>query len=82
MTRTSVWAGVAVVLAAGPLAFGAGPEDAVLAAQDKRVALTVAADTTGLGAMMTDDLTYTHSNANVDTKAAFLETIGSGKSKY
>jgi len=83
MTRRGI---VAVALAAALIGAGAasaaGPEDAVLAAQDKRVALTIAADVAALGAMMTDDLTYTHSNANVDTKAAFLEAIGSGKSKY
>ena len=31
---------------------------------------------------MSDDLTYTHSNANVETKAEFLEAIRSGKYRY
>ena len=83
MTRRSVWTSVlAVALVAGGTAVAAGPEDAVLAAQDKRIALTVAADVAGLGAMMTDDLTWTHSNANVESKAQFLEAIRSGKYKY
>jgi len=73
---------LAVALVAGGTAVAAGPEDAVLAAQDKRIALTVAADVAGLGAMMTDDLSWTHSNANVESKAQFLEAIRSGKYKY
>jgi ketosteroid isomerase-like protein len=82
MTRRSFWTALPVILVAGGTAFAAGPEDAVLAAQDKRIALTVAADVAGLGAMMTDDLTWTHSNANVESKAQFLEAIRSGKYKY
>ena len=83
MTRRSfVAAGVLAALAAAGPARAAGPEDTVLAAQDKRAALTIAADIAALGAMMTDDLTYTHSSANVDSKASFLEAIGSGKSRY
>jgi ketosteroid isomerase-like protein len=73
---------LAVALVAGRTALAAGPDDAVLAAQDKRIALTVAADVAGLGAMMTDDLSWTHSNANVESKAQFLEAIRSGKYKY
>jgi ketosteroid isomerase-like protein len=82
MTRTGVWVGALVLALAGGPAFGAGTEDAVLGAQDKRIALTVAADVVALGAMMTDDLTWTHSNANVESKAQFLEAIRSGKYKY
>ena len=83
MTRRSIWTSVvAVALVAGGTAVAAGPEDAVLAAQDKRIALTVAADVAGLGAMMTDDLSWTHSNANVESKAQFLEAVRSGKYKY
>ena len=83
MTRTSIVGGaLAAALVGGGAALAAGPEDAVLAAQDKRVALTIAADVTALGAMMTDDLTYTHSSANVDSKAEFLEALRSGRTKY
>ena len=79
MTRRSVWTGALVVALTGGAAFAAGPEDAVLAAQDKRIALTVAADVAALGAMMTDDLSWTHSNANVESTAQFLGAIRSGK---
>jgi ketosteroid isomerase-like protein len=83
MTRRGiVLGGLAGALACAAAARAAGPEQDVLAAQDKRVALTIAADTAALGAMMTDDLTYTHSSANVDSKADFLEALRSGKAKY
>ena len=58
----------------------AGP--AVLAAHDKRIALTIAGDLTGLAAMMTDDLTYTHSSGVEESKAQFLEGLKSGKYLY
>jgi ketosteroid isomerase-like protein len=54
----------------------------VLAAHDKRIALTLAGDLAGLGAMMTDDLTYTHSSGVEETKAEFLEGLKSGKYLY
>ena len=83
MTRRSfVAVGLAAALAAAGSARAAGPEDAVLAAQDKRVALTIAGDVAALSAATTDDLTYLHSNANVETKAEFLEGLRSGKYKY
>jgi uncharacterized protein (TIGR02246 family) len=57
-------------------------EQAVLAAHEKRRAATIAADLPALGALMTDDLTYTHSNANVETKAEFLDALKTGKYQY
>jgi ketosteroid isomerase-like protein len=57
-------------------------EQAVTAAHDRRIAATVAADLAGLGAMMTDDLTYTHSSGVTETKAEFLEGLRSGKYVY
>jgi ketosteroid isomerase-like protein len=80
--RGIVVSGLAAALLGGAAARAAGPEQAVLDAQDRRVALTIAADVAALGAMMTDDLTYTHSSASVDSKADFLEALRSGKSRY
>ena len=57
-------------------------EASVLAAQDKRIAATVAADVAALEAMMTDDLSYTHSSGVVETKAEFLEALKSHKYVY
>lgn len=64
--------------AAAPAAAG----KAVLAAHDARLALTVKGDVDGLAAMMTDDLTYTHSSALTETKAEFLAGLKSGKYLY
>ena len=84
MTRRGLLAGLllASVVGTGASASAADAEQAVLAAQDKRIAATLAADVTLLGEMMTDDLSYTHSNANVETKPEFLEGIRSGKYRY
>ncbi len=55
---------------------------AVLAAQDARFAATIKADVAALSALMTDDLTYTHSSGVTETKAEFLDGIRSGKYAY
>lgn len=60
----------------------ASVEKAVLAAQDQRIAATIAGDPAALGAMMTDDLTYTHSSAVTETKAEFLDGLRTGKYLY
>ena len=44
--------------------------------------LTIAGDLAGLAAMMTDDLTYTHSSGVEESKAQFLEGLKSGKYLY
>lgn len=82
MTRRWMVSGLLLLLGASAIASAGETEQAVLAAQDKRIALTVAGDLAGLGAAMSDDLTWTHSNANVETKADFLEAIRSGKYRY
>jgi len=82
MTRRWMAAGLLSVLGASATASTGDVETAVLAAQDKRIALTIASDVPGLAAAMSDDLTWTHSNANVETKAEFLEAIRSGKYRY
>jgi hypothetical protein len=75
-------AGLLLALCAGANASAGEVEQAVIAAQDRRVALTIAGDVAGLGAAMSDDLSWTHSNAVVETKAEFLEAIRSGKYRY
>ncbi len=55
---------------------------AVLAAQDARFAATIKADVAVLAAMMTDDLTYTHSSGVTETKAEFLEGVKNGRYVY
>jgi uncharacterized protein (TIGR02246 family) len=74
--------GALLVLGTAGMA-GAGEVDqAVLAAQDQRIRLLIAGDLAKLGAAMTEDLTWTHSNAVVETKAEFLDAIKTGKYKY
>ena len=85
MTRR--WArlvlGTAVAAGWGAATARAGDVDqAVLAAHDRRIALTIAGDLAALAAMMTDDLTYTHSSAVTETKAEFLDGLKSGKYVY
>ena len=84
--RARRWALAALGTCLGA-AFGAralaGPGDeAVLAAQDRRIAATIAGDQAALTTLMTDDLTYTHSSGVVETKAEFLEGLKSGKYVY
>jgi uncharacterized protein (TIGR02246 family) len=59
-----------------------GGEQAVLAAHDRRIAATIAGDLAALAAMMTDDLTYTHSSGVEETKAEFLDGLKNGKYVY
>jgi ketosteroid isomerase-like protein len=60
----------------------AAAEKAVIAAHDARLAATIRGDVAALSAMMTDDLTYTHSSALTETKAELLEGLKSGKYVY
>jgi ketosteroid isomerase-like protein len=82
MTRRRFVAGVLLALGAAGVARAGEVEQAVLAAQDQRIKLLVSADLAKLGAVMTDDLTWTHSNAVVETKAEFLDAIKTGKYVY
>lgn len=73
--------GVALVALAGP-AKAADEEKAVLAAQDRRIAATVAVDVAALEGMTTDDMTYTHSSAVVETRGEFLEALKTARYRY
>ena len=61
---------------------GGDVEQAVLAAHDRRIAATIAGDVAAVAAMMTDDLTYTHSSGVEESKAEFLEGLKNGKYVY
>lgn len=47
----------------------------VLAQEERRWAAMIAKDTATLGELFADELSYTHSNALVDTKASYLKAI-------
>jgi len=52
------------------------------AADDERVAAILAADRARLTAIFSDDLRYAHSTGAVDTKASFIDSLVSGRTKY
>jgi ketosteroid isomerase-like protein len=81
-TRGWMVAVLGACVVAGGSARAADLEQAVAAAHDRRIAATVAVDIAGLGTMMTDDMTYTHSSGATETKAEFLGALASGKYVY
>ena len=83
--KTKRWVLVVLASVAGLTGTTARADDvsqAVLAAQDRRIAATIAGDVPALSAMMTDDLTYTHSSGVEESKAEFLSALKSGKYVY
>jgi ketosteroid isomerase-like protein len=74
--------GLALLLAAPTAALAAAGESEVVAAHDARIAATIRGDLAALAAMMTNDLTYTHSSGVTETKAEFLDGIKTGKYVY
>ena len=73
---------VLLALADGLLAQPSGAEQAVRQAEDRRIKAMIDDDFATLDAVLADDLTYGHSNGVVDTKASYMETLRSGKTKY
>lgn len=78
---------VAAVQGAAPSAKRtAGTDDAIAAAvraaDDERIAATVAGDRARLGAVYSDELRYCHSNGRVDTKASQIEGLVAGPNRY
>ena len=57
-------------------------ERAVRQTEERRINALIGDDFATLEAILADDLTYTHSNALVDTKASFMAALRSGKAKY
>ncbi len=56
--------------------------EAVRAAEAQRIQALLAADFATVGRLLADELTYTHSNAKRDNKAAYLEPFLSGRTRY
>ena len=57
-------------------------EKEVLGLEDKRFGAMIKGDVNALDAMVHDQLLYTHSSGNTDTKPSWLESIKSGRTKY
>lgn len=64
------------------LLFAAGPEDAIKETEKEWAAAVVKKDFAVLDRVFADDLTYTHSDGRLDTKASFIEALRSGKQTY
>lgn len=60
----------------------AAGSDEILKREQQRVALLTAGKLDELAAMLSPTLTYTHSNAAIDTKEKFLESLRSGQVAY
>lgn len=56
--------------------------DAVLAADDRRLAACVAGDATTLAELLTDDFTYTHSNGFREGREPFLARLREARVRY
>ena len=56
--------------------------DGVKAAEKAWATATAAADEAALNKVLADDLTYTHSTGDSDTKAMFIGNMKSGERKY
>ncbi len=94
--QTVRWIAVAIAVAAGPVLMAqtktAGApnaakgsdaaEEAVLKAERDRFAAMHNADAAALEKLLAPELSYTHSNAAVQDKAAFIGDIKSGAIKY
>ncbi|MCO1658568.1 nuclear transport factor 2 family protein [Pseudonocardia humida] len=59
-----------------------GPEREVLDAEDARYRAMLAADTAALGALLDEQLTYTHSSGTRDTRESLLRKIADGALVY
>ena len=83
LTRGILAAALLLALA-GDRLFAQPPaiEQAVRQVEDRRIKATIDDDLATLEAILADDLTYGHSNGVVDTKASYMETLRSGKTKY
>ena len=65
-----------------PLTAQTPAEQAVRQVEDRRVKAMIDDDFAALDAVLADDLTYAHSSGALDTKASYLESLKSGKTKY
>ena len=57
-------------------------ENEILGLEDQRLGAMVARDFAALEKLVHGDLLYTHSSGVTDTKASWLESMKSGKTRY
>jgi hypothetical protein len=85
MIRTTIVLLVAGLIATPVTTFaqaGSAAEQAVLQAEKDRFAAMLKADAAALDKLLAPELSYTHSNASVQDKAAFINDIKTGAIKY
>jgi ketosteroid isomerase-like protein len=86
MTRHSQWAvalvGTVLVTCGVLAAQGAGDADAVKALELERFQAMEKNDFGALDRLLADDLVYTHSSGVADSKAAYIDALKSGKTRY
>lgn len=75
---------IAILLAVAPLASAqtGKAEQQVLQAEKDRFAAMVKGDRAALEKLLSDDLTYTHSTALLETKEQFIKSVTSGNIDY
>lgn len=83
-TRSTLTAILLITTATGCVGAGAGTgaEAAILRTEEARIAAMIAADATALDRCLGNELTYVHSNGDLETKAQFLSRIASGDLQY
>jgi ketosteroid isomerase-like protein len=59
-----------------------GPEGEVLRAEERRLAAVVGADAAALQEILDDELRFTHSTGQVDTKYVYIASLESGRLDY
>jgi hypothetical protein len=73
---------VATMLSTPSFAKEDSREAALRKAEQARFDANVTADAKVLGELLSDDLEYTHSNGDFDTKSSFIESLTSGRRDY
>ncbi len=58
------------------------PQEEIRQLETRRLRAMVEVDTAALDKILADDLTYTHSSGQVDTKAQFIASLKSGQLRY
>ena len=64
------------------MAQGKDVKEMIKALDGERMCAMVAGDLETLGRILSDDMTYVHTSAAVDTKSSIMESIGNGNLNY
>jgi hypothetical protein len=73
---------VATTLSAPSFTKDDNREAALRQAEQARFDANVSADAKALGELLADNLEYTHSNGDLDSKSSFIESLTTGKRDY